>query len=95
MKEARSIIKRLLVTEKGTRLTEKLNQYLFVVATDANKVEIKRAVEKIFNVTVLKVNTMHRSGKKKRQRSMNFGRTADWKRAVVTLKTGDKIELAQ
>ena len=95
MKEARFIIKRLLVTEKGTRLTEKLNQHLFVVATDANKVEIKRAVEKIFNVTVTKVNTMNRSGKKKRQRTMSYGRTAAWKRAVVTLKTGDKIELAQ
>ena len=95
MTEARSIIKRVLVTEKGTRLTEKLNQYLFVVATKANKVEIKRAVEKIFNVTVTKVNTMNRGGKKKRLRTMSYGRTAAWKRAVVTLKAGDKIELAQ
>jgi len=93
MKEPRYIIQRMLVTEKGTRLTEKLNQYLFVVARDANKLEIKRAVEKIFNVAVTKVNTLNRRGKLKRQRTMRYGRTAAWKRAMVTLKAGDKIEL--
>jgi len=94
MKEPRTIIQRLLVTEKGTRLTEKFGQYLFVVTRDANKVEIKRAVEKIFNVSVTKVNTLNRRGKKKRQRTLHYGRTAAWKRAMVTLKAGDKIELA-
>ena len=57
-------------------------------------VEIKRAVEKIFNVSVTKVNTLNRRGKKKRQRTLHYGRTAAWKRAMVTLKAGDKIELA-
>jgi large subunit ribosomal protein L23 len=93
MKDARAIIKRLLVTEKGTQLTEKNNQYQFEVEPSANKVEIRRAVETIFNVHVTKVNTMNKHGKAKRLRTMSYGRTAAWKRAVVTLKTGDKIDL--
>lgn len=93
MKDPRLIIKRLLVTEKGTRLTEKHNQYQFEVVTSANKVEIKHAVEKIFNVKVTKVNTMNKLGKAKRLRTMSYGRTPAWKRAVVTLKEGDKIDL--
>ena len=93
MKDARSIVKRLLVTEKGTRLTDKNNQYQFEVDTSANKVEIRRAVEVIFNVHVTKVNTMNKMGKAKRLRTMSYGKTAAWKRAVVTLKTGEKIDL--
>jgi len=93
MKDARAIIKRLLVTEKGTRLTEKHNQYQFEVESSSNKVEIRRAVETIFNVHVTKVNTMHKQGKAKRLRTMSYGRTPAWKRAVVTLKPGDKIDL--
>jgi len=93
MKDARSIVKRLLVTEKGTRLTDKNNQYQFEVDTSANKVEIRRAVEVIFNVHVTKVNTMNKLGKAKRLRTMSYGKTAAWKRAVVTLKSGEKIEL--
>jgi large subunit ribosomal protein L23 len=93
MKEGRTIIRKLLLTEKGTHLTEKENQYLFRVDPSANKIEIKNAVEKIFNVKVTKVNTMNRLGKHKRQRSMNYGMTSAWKRAVVTLKDGEKIDL--
>jgi len=93
MKDPRIIIKQLLVTEKGTRLTEKHNQYQFEVAISANKVEIKHAVEKIFNVKVTKVNTMNKLGKAKRLRTMSYGRTPAWKRAIVTLKAGDKIDL--
>jgi large subunit ribosomal protein L23 len=93
MKDPRLIIKRLLVTEKGTRLTEKHNQYQFEVMTAANKVEIKKAVETIFTVHVTKVNTMNKLGKAKRLRTMSYGRTSAWKRAIVTLKKGDKIEL--
>ncbi len=93
MKEGRTIIRKLLLTEKGTHLTERDNQYLFRVDPSANKIEIKNAVEKIFNVKVTKVNTMNRRGKQKRLRSMNYGMTAAWKRAVVTLKEGDKIDL--
>ena len=93
MKEPRSIIQKLLLTEKGTGLTEKQNQYLFKVDPVANKIEIKNAVEKIFNVKVDMVNTMNRRGKHKRLRTMNYGMTSSWKRAVVTLKEGFKIEL--
>ena len=93
MKEGRTIIRKLLLTEKGTLLTEKENQYLFRVDPSANKIEIKNAVEKIFNVKVMKVNTMNRPGKHKRLRSMSYGMTSAWKRAVVTLKEGEKIDL--
>ena len=93
MRAPQIIIRRLLLTEKGTGLTERHNQYLFEVDRAANKREIRDAVQKLFKVTVLKVNTMNRQGKQKRQRSMQYGRTAAWKRAVVALKTGDKIDL--
>lgn len=93
MKEPQSIIQKLLLTEKGTGLTEEQNQYLFKVNPTANKIEIKNAVEKIFNVKVDRVNTMNRKGKHKRLRTMNYGMTSSWKRAVVTLKEGFKIEL--
>lgn len=93
MKEAQQIIKTLVVTEKGTRLMEAENKYLFKVFDHANKVEIKRAVEELFGVSVEKVNTLRRKGKRKRERTMRYGRTAGFKRAVVTLKTGDSIDL--
>lgn len=94
MRQGDQIIKRMYVTEKGTTSAEKQNKYSFEVAGEANKVEIKHAVEKHFKVTVTKVNTMQCEGKKKRLRTMKFGRRPDWKKAVVTLKKGDKIEVA-
>jgi len=93
MNNAADIIKKVLLTEKGTRLTEEQNKFLFRVSMDANKVEIKRAVEELFNVRVMAVNTMCRKGKKKRQRTAHFGTTAAWKRAVVTLHAEDSINL--
>ena len=93
MRQSADIIKRVLLTEKGTRLSEEQNKYLFRVTKDANKVEIKRAVEELFNVRVMAVNTMRRKGKKKRQRTAQFGTTASWKRAVVTLHEDDSINL--
>lgn len=93
MKEAQSVVKTLVITEKGTRLMEAENKYLFKVFEDANKVEIKRAVEELFGVQVEKVNTLRRKGKRKRERTMRYGRTAGFKRAVVTLKDGDSIDL--
>lgn len=93
MKEAHQIVKTLVVTEKGTRLMESDNKYLFKVFDDANKVDIKRAVEELFGVSVDKVNTLRRKGKRKRERTMRYGRTAGFKRAVVTLKAGDSIDL--
>lgn len=94
MKEPYTVIKTVRVTEKGTALTEKHNQYQVVADRRANKVDIKHAMEKIFKVTVLRVNTMHVRGKARRQRTMQFGHTPAWKKAIVTLKEGDKIELA-
>ena len=88
------VVKKLRVTEKGTRLKEAANQYVFEVDRAANKLEIRRAVEQRFNVKVTAVNTMVRPGKAKRLRTANYGRTPEWKRAVVTLQAGQTIEMA-
>jgi len=93
MKNSADVIKKVLLTEKGTRLSEEQNQYIFRVAKEANKMEIKEAVEALFSVRVMAVNTMRRKGKKKRQRTASFGTTASWKRAVVTLHEEDVITL--
>jgi large subunit ribosomal protein L23 len=89
-------IERIQITEKGTALAEKGKQpkYLFRVDPRANKLQIKQAVETFFNVKVAKVNTMNYLGKKKRLRTLRYGKKADWKRAVVTLREGSKIEMA-
>ena len=94
MKRAETIVEKILVTEKGTRLSAAENKYQFRVDPRANKIEIKRAVEQMFNVHVTAVNTMNRPGKNKRGRTAAAGRTSDWKRAVVTLKQGESINLA-
>jgi len=88
-----SIIQKVRLTEKGSALQEKHNRYVFVVKPDANKIEIRRAVEKLFNVKVVGVNTMNCSGKMRRKQTKQRGRTSNWKKAVVTLKEGDKIDL--
>jgi large subunit ribosomal protein L23 len=92
MKDFRSIVRKALITEKGTVLRELRNQYFFEVARDANKIEIKRAVESIFNVKVKAVQTMQIRGKIKRQGRF-AGKRSDWKKAVVTLQPDQKIEL--
>lgn len=89
-----TIIKKVQVTEKGTTLAEKQRKYFLVVEPSATKVDIRHAVESAFKVKVEKVNTLNCMGKSKRGRNMRYGRTPDWKRAVVTLKEGNKIELA-
>lgn len=91
MKNPLNIVLYPLVTEKGTSLKDNNRQYLFKVAKDSNKIEIKRAVEKIYNVKVEKVNTLVVSGKTKRWR-MTYGKTPEWKKAIVTLKEGESIE---
>ena len=93
MKNSSDLIKAVLLTEKGTQLSEEENKYLFRVSMTANKIEIKRAVEELFSVRVMAVNTMRRKGKKKRERTANYGKTAAWKRAVVTLHADDSINL--
>lgn len=91
MKEFTQIIKRPIVTEKGTMLRQGANQVLFAVDTAANKIEIKQAVEALFNVHVEDVRTMNMKGKKKRYGMHAYTRSA-WKKAVVTLKDGESIE---
>ena len=92
MNDPRSIVRRALITEKGTTLRETQNQYHFEVARDANKIEIKRAIEVIFSVKVGSIRTQQLRGKVKRQ-GRSSGRRSDWKKAIVTLKPDQKIEL--
>jgi large subunit ribosomal protein L23 len=92
MKNPRTVVRRALITEKGTGLRELRNQYVFEVARDANKIDIRRAVETIFSVKVKNVQTMQMRGKVKRQGRW-AGRRSDWKKAVVTLQADHKIEL--
>ncbi len=91
MKLAREIIIKPVVTEKSVDLMQE-NKYCFKVAKDANKIEIKNAIEEIFKVTVVNVNTVNVHGKMKRM-GRTQGVTASWKKAVVTLREGDSIEV--
>ncbi len=90
MKEAHHIIKKPMITEKSTRQKE-ANQIAFIVDPKASKIEIRQAVEKLFKVKVLAVQTMHMVGKRKRMGRFS-GWKADWKKAIVTLREGDRIE---
>ncbi|MBI1849692.1 MAG: 50S ribosomal protein L23 [Planctomycetes bacterium] len=88
--DSHHVIVRPLVTEKGVFDAESKNHYYFKVHRDANKIQIKKAVQELFNVTVLGVNTIVRKGKPGRVGTL--GNRKDWKKAIVTLKEGDKIE---
>jgi large subunit ribosomal protein L23 len=92
VKTAREIVLRPLLTEKGNQLKSASNQYLFQVDKAANKIQIKKAVEEIWNVRVTDVRTICIRGKKKRMGRFE-GRRPDWKKAVVTLRQGETIEL--
>lgn len=87
------IVKTVRLTEKGTRQSEKLNQYTVVADRRANKTQIRQAVQELFKVKVIKINTMNVGGKLRRQRTHQAGKSSDWKKAIVTLKEGDKIVL--
>lgn len=94
MKFAHDIIRKPIISERSMqtyfdREGNEIKKYSFVVAKDANKVEIKKAVEEVFGVTVAKVNTMHMLGKVKRM-GRNEGRRASWKKAIVTLAPDSK-----
>jgi len=93
MKHVNDIIKAVMTTEKGTAMQEQQNRYMLRVARGANKIEIRKAVEDLFNVTVLAVNTQNYDGRTKMLRNRRTMKTPDWKRAIVTLKAGDKIDL--
>ena len=90
--EIRNIIKRPIVTEKATLLKEKDNKYTFVVNRDANKFQIKQAVESLFNVKVESVHTSNYAGKSKRM-GVHSGYKSDWKKAIVKLGAGQEIQM--
>ena len=89
--DPRDVLLAPVISEKSYGLLDE-NKYTFVVRPDANKTQIKIAVEQVFNVTVLDVNTLNRTGKRKRTRT-GFGRRKDTKRAIVSLAPGDRIEI--
>ena len=90
-KDFREVIRRPLITERASELQEDHNKFVFEVRVDANKLEIKRAAEAMFNVRVLNVNTSAVSGKLKRMGRFQ-GRRANWKKAIITLAAGDAID---
>ena len=92
MKDLSKVIKRPLITEQGARMREDFNQYYFEVAPEANKQEIRQAVEHFFGVKVTRVRTMNCRGKIKRM-GRHSGKRADWKKAVVTLAKDDTIDI--
>ncbi len=89
-----NIIKRPVISEKSTALAEVANRYVFEVAPDATKIEIKAAVEQLFKVKVKAVNTSVMHGKNKRSGKFEF-KKSNWKKAIITLTPGQKIELFQ
>lgn len=93
MNDLTKVIKSIRLTEKATLGTETSNSYTFKVDRSANKLEIKRAVEQLLGKKVVSVNTCNYSGKAKRQRRADAGRTAHWKKAVVRLAKGETIDL--
>ena len=87
------VIKTVRVTEKGTRQADKHNQYTVVADPRANKLDIRQAVQELFKVKVIRVNTLNVRGKQRRKRTPLAGRAPNWKKAIVTLRKEDKITL--
>lgn len=87
------IVRTVRLTEKCTVLSSKFNRYTIEADRRASKIQIRDAVERLFKVKVLKVNTLNSHGKLRRQGTKAAGQDGDWKKAVVTLKDGDKIQL--
>lgn len=87
------IIKTVRISEKGAMQAEKFNQYTVVADRRANKIEIRKAVEELFKVKVVAVNTSNVRGKARRQGTKHAGRDSNWKKAIITLKAGEKINL--
>lgn len=94
MKDLYNILICPIFTEKGSALKEKDNKVLLKVARDANKIEIKKAVEELFKVKVERVTTINCKGKKKRLGRFE-GKRPDWKKAIVTLKKGEKLDFIE
>jgi len=90
MRQPREIVIAPIITEKSSSLQNRNNSYTFKVSINANKIEIRHAIERIFNVHVLDVNTIRQRGKMKRMGRYS-GKRADWKKAIVKLREGDSI----
>lgn len=93
MNDLYHVIKKVHISEKGSLVAENLNQYVFKVNPEANKIEIKNAIERLFKKRVVSIRTMQYAGKKKRERRADFGRRAHWKKAIVSLAPGEKIDI--
>lgn len=91
MRNEYQVLVRPLVTEKNMQLHESENKVFFEVAPNANRIEVKRAVEKVFKVKVEKVNILNQNGKRVRFK-MQMGKRKNWKKAIVTLKEGEKVD---
>jgi large subunit ribosomal protein L23 len=87
------VVKTVKLTEKGTLLSSRYNRYMIVADPRATKIQIRQAVEQLFKVKVVKINTQNVRGKSRRQMTPAAGRDPRWKKAIVTLKDGDKIQL--
>ncbi|MDD5344282.1 MAG: 50S ribosomal protein L23 [Smithella sp.] len=92
--EVHQVIKKIVITEKSTTAREESNKYFFEVDRKANKVEISNAVEKLFKVKVADVRVINVLGKKKRMGRI-VGQKSSWKKAIVTLAAGNRIEIAE
>lgn len=92
-KDIYTVLDKVIVSEKATLLNELNNEIVFKVAKDANKLEIRQAVEKLLGKKVIAVRTANFYGKLKRQRRSDAGRTAHWKKAIVRLAEGESIDL--
>ncbi len=90
-----AIVQRPLITERATNLRAEVNQYVFRVATGATKSDIKSAIEQLFKVQVLSVNTMRVHGKFRRMGGGRGAHRADWKKAIVSLKKGQEIRVGE
>jgi large subunit ribosomal protein L23 len=93
IKDPHSVIQTIRLTEKATRLGEENNEYVFIVDPKANKIQIKAAVEKHFGKKVAGVRTCNTDGKARRERRADYGRTNHYKKAIVRLKDGERLDL--
>jgi large subunit ribosomal protein L23 len=89
-----NVIDTISLTEKASALGEKNNEYVFKVNPKATKIEIRQAVEKLFGKTVIGVRTINVDGKLRRRKRADAGRAPNWKKAIVRLKTGERIEVS-
>ena len=94
MNEPFDLVRSVRLTEKATLLSEKENKYVFQVSPRANKIQIKAAIEALIKKKIVSVNTMNYAGKDKRARRPDAGRKPHWKKAIVTLAEGEKLDFA-